>query len=255
MIFYLSFAYYINNFINFQIATDVTVTQPNSPNSVSSISNLTRHALWTEPRDIWCIKLDPIWIDFYGARSIGPNRPIPFIDAVPITLWVHGKTLNMPDVLNDKIKTFETELNQTKKNDLILSVNSLQQSLDINSDRTNLINNHIPNNNQYKFDANRYYFDDINNVNMNKHGNNQNDNQPKKLLDSNPSNNNNNNNDVNNDDTTADLHVIAHVSNLVSVQIDHYQLLFLLRLAEELTEFTTFLSLDSKRILKEVNAI
>lgn len=250
----------INKFF-YQIATDVTATQPNSPNSVSSVSNLTRYALWTEPRDIWCIKLDPIWIDFYGARSIGPNRPIPFIDAVPITLWVHGKTLNMPDVLNDKIKTFETELNQTKKNDLILSVNSLQQSLDINSDRTNLINNHIPNNNQYQFDANRYYFDDINNVNKQmhniNHGNNQNDNQQNKLLDSNPinNNNNNNNNDVNNDDTTADLHVIAHVSNLVSVQIDHYQLLFLLRLAEELTEFTTFLSLDSKRILKEVNTI
>lgn len=54
------------------------------------------------------------------------------------------------------------------------------------------------------------------------------------------------------DEKTADLHVIAHVSNLVSVQIDHYQLLFLLRLSEEMTELTTFLSLDSNRILQKV---
>lgn len=54
------------------------------------------------------------------------------------------------------------------------------------------------------------------------------------------------------DDGTADLHVIAHVSNLVSVQIDHYQYLFLLRLSEEMTELATFLSLDANRILQKV---
>lgn len=53
------------------------------------------------------------------------------------------------------------------------------------------------------------------------------------------------------EDTSADLHIIVHVSNLVSIQIDHFQFLFLLRLAEEMTELTTFLTIDSKRILKE----
>lgn len=59
------------------------------------------------------------------------------------------------------------------------------------------------------------------------------------------------NEDVDEEDTriTADLHIIAHVSNLVSIQIDHYQYLFLLRLSEELTELATFLSLDTKRIM------
>lgn len=55
---------------------------------------------------------------------------------------------------------------------------------------------------------------------------------------------------INDDNLTADLHIIAHVSNLVSVQIDHYQYLFLLRLAEEMTELSTFLTIDSKRILQ-----
>lgn len=54
-----------------------------------------------------------------------------------------------------------------------------------------------------------------------------------------------------NEDISADLHIIAHVTNLVSVQIDHYQYLFLLRLAEEMTELSTFLTVDSKRILNE----
>lgn len=55
---------------------------------------------------------------------------------------------------------------------------------------------------------------------------------------------------VSDDIASADLHVIAHVSNLVSVQIDHYQYLFMLRLAEEMTELSTFLTVDSKRILR-----
>lgn len=34
----------------------------------------------------------------------------------------------------------------------------------------------------------------------------------------------------------ADIHAIVYVSNLISVQINHYQVLFLLRLAEEISE-------------------
>ena len=58
---------------------------------------------------------------------------------------------------------------------------------------------------------------------------------------------------VKEDENSADLHVIAHFGNLVSVQIDHYQFLFLMRLAEEVNELATFLSLDNKRIMKDAN--
>lgn len=125
----------------------------------NNTSKLTRYAMWSEPRDVWCVNLDPVWIDFLGARSLGPHRTIPFIDAVPVTVWLYG---------SDKSEDVE-------------------------------INPFTP---------------------KEKH---------------------------------ADIHAIAHISNLVSIQIDHYQLLFLLRLAEDMNELSTFLSLDAERILQEVS--
>lgn len=43
---------------------------------------------------MWCLKIDPLWIDFLGARSVGQAKSVPFVDAVPITLWVHGKSMD-----------------------------------------------------------------------------------------------------------------------------------------------------------------
>lgn len=148
--------------------TTTTQSTPSSPPSSASTTTTTtclpKHILWTEPRDVWCIKLDPVWVEFYGARSTGTSRSIPFVDAVPITLWVHGRS-----------------------GDETLDSAPLVEGVESNSSSSV---------------------------------------------------------------KTADLHVIAHVANLISVQIDHYQFLFLLRLSEQLTELSTFLTLDRNRILK-----
>lgn len=191
-------------------------------------SNLTRYALWVEPRDVWCIKLDPIWVDFYGARSIGPNRAIPFVDAVPITIWVHLKSDFDAKKVNEQLLN-AVALNERKFDSqpegLILSVANLQ-SLDNTLLTSNLINENISS-------KQNLYNDDDNNTKSSS--------ENTKIPDEDDNSN------------MADLHVIAHVANLVSVQIDHYQYLFLLRLAEEVTEMTTFLSMDAQRITSQVN--
>lgn len=236
-------------------ATDVTTAQPFSPQIPSAFSNLTRYAMWTEPRDVWCLKLDPIWVDFYGARSVGPSRAIPFVDAVPVTIWLHGRSdieTLANEMTNDQLprdvsssdvssKRLSNNTNSIKSNDsLILSVSNLKQSLDIDASSSN---HHHPLESSDNSSSKR---------SSTSHPPVIGDNVKKKPddlpifpnvpVDSGVEATN-----------TADLHVIAHVSNLVSVQIDHYQYLFLLRLAEELTELATFLSLDSKRILQAAN--
>ncbi|KAF5286738.1 hypothetical protein FQA39_LY04160 [Lamprigera yunnana] len=145
-------------FLDHISASDNIRTLPSELN-VSSVNalveQLSRDMLWVEAKDIWCISLDPIWGDFLGARAVGNNKAVPFLDAVPITVWLHAK----------------------------MDPNSTISATD---------------------------------------------NGPK----------------------NADIHALAHISNLVSVQINHYQYLFLLRLSEEIGELTTFLSLDSNRILR-----
>lgn len=114
--------------------------------------------LWTEAKDVWYVNLDPVWGDFHGARAVGVNKPVPFLDTVPVAIWLHthldpNSTLKPPDI-----------------------------------EGTNTIN--------------------------------------------------------------ADIHALIQISNLVSVQINHYQYLFLLRLIEEAAELVTYLSIDADRLLK-----
>lgn len=169
---------------------------------------LHRYSMWSEPRDVWCIKLDPIWIDFLGARSLSPNKSIPFIDAVPITLWVHAGNNKETDSGNENSNNDSKANMSGKSNTNVENIESLSTR------------------NPF---ANEEYLSAKANTDSSS------------------------NNSCIVNERTANIHAIAHVSNLISVQIDHYQYLFLLRLTEEITEMTTFLSLDAERILQKVN--
>ncbi|XP_032311263.1 UHRF1-binding protein 1-like isoform X4 [Drosophila ananassae] len=190
-------------------ASDVSMMSPGSPSGgqqlprSASTQYLSRYVMWLEPRDVWCIKLDPVWVDFLGARSLGPNKSIPFVDAVPITLWLHsGSAQAQLDVgKNGAAASMESvglpplpTLPPLQPCNPFLSDEDVRLAGDLGAS------------------------------------------PPAPAP-----------------DRTADVHAIAHISNLVSLQIDHYQLLFLLRLAEELNEMTTFLNLDAERILQKQN--
>ncbi|EFN69653.1 UHRF1-binding protein 1-like [Camponotus floridanus] len=134
-------------------ADNIRQIPPNfSSNSVNELlRQMNRELLWTEAKDVWCCNFEPVWGDFFGARAVGQNRPVPFLDAFPLTLWCH----------------FTASSPSTKEKPL-----------------------------------------------------------------------------------GADIHGLAYISNLVSVQINHYQYLFLLRLSEIVSEMATYLAVDSNKILK-----
>lgn len=209
-----------------------TKTPTNSPASQSS-NNLTRYALWSEPRDVWCVKIDPLWIDFLGARSVGQTKTVPFVDAVPITLWVHGRTSsdqNANPIRSPATTPSAAPQSNPQPDPFVLSVANLQRSIEDEQ----LSRQNIP-----PFTSSNPFFPSNNCVEPTSSGSASEAQCKATLTDDEPA--------------MADLHVIAHISNLVSVQIDHYQFLFLLRLAEEMTELTTFLSLDSNRIMQNVS--
>lgn len=45
--------------------------------------------------------MESVWGDFYGVRATG-NRPVPFLDAFPLTIWLHADP-TLSDKSEDKI--------------------------------------------------------------------------------------------------------------------------------------------------------
>ena len=123
--------------------------------------------LWTEAKDIWYVNADPLWADFQGTPATA-GRPIPFIDAFPVSLWLY-KQEDLPE--SGPKPPPLPKRNKTPSG-------------------------------------------------------------PKKL-------------------ENAKMHLLVHISQLVSVQLNHYQFLFLMRLLETVSEITTFLTQDVKHILGE----
>lgn len=191
----------------------------------ASLQNLSRYAMWSEPRDVWCIKLDPVWIDFMGARSLGANKTIPFVDAVPITLWLHSGTgavpTNEPQSKRGSCKGSGGDDDATQS-----AASTAKGFASAPLDGTDIKRLDYANSNT-KLPRNPF-LDSEEDIRKSQTSSNS------------------------AAERTADVHAIAHISNLVSVQIDHYQYLFLLRLAEEFSEMSTYLSLDAERILQKV---
>ncbi|XP_050442148.1 UHRF1-binding protein 1-like [Adelges cooleyi] len=124
--------------------------------SVTSVDEfmkkLSQELLWIEAKDIWCIRLDPVWGDFCGARAAG-SAPVPFLEAFPLTLWVQ-----LP---------MSTPITDVSKSDV-------------------------------------------------KYG---------------------------------DMNVLCYVANLISVQINHYQYLFLMRVMDVVEELATYVVADQHNII------
>jgi len=127
-----------------------------------------RDLLWTEARDVWYCSVASVWAEFTVPYS--HNRPIPLLDATPLSLWIYAKP--------DKGTPVKADRERPSRRLLTEFYGSQEKSQE-----------------------------------------------------------------------EVGVHVLALASQLVSLQLDHYQLLFLLRLAESLSEMGAFLSSDSVNIL------
>lgn len=219
-------------------ATDVMTSSPLIADSnLMNTSHMSRYALWNDTRDVWCVKIDPVWIDFLGARSIGVNRSVPFIDAVPVTLWIHGKS-NIEENLAERVIIQQEAVKI--ENNLVESWMLTNQEYSKQKTATQMANpfgdsNHKRESNPFILSASNLMTDSTNKIVY----------EETTRIEPNV---------MTTDDKSANIHVIAHFGNLVSIQLDHYQLLFLLRFLEEVNELTTYLTMDSRRITQEMSS-
>ncbi|XP_059060987.1 bridge-like lipid transfer protein family member 3B [Achroia grisella] len=50
-------------------------------------SAISSEMLWRENRAVWCVRVEPMWADFCGARATN-YKPAPLLDATPLTAWM-----------------------------------------------------------------------------------------------------------------------------------------------------------------------
>ena len=131
----------------------------------SQLGSLQKDLLWVESKDVWAMRLDPVWAEFHGTPSAG-SRPIPLVDAFPVSLWIYK---------------------QPEEDHL--------QGQGQGGGQGHQGGQHEP--------------------------------------------------------SQAKMHILGSVSSLISAQLNHYQLLFLLRVGEMISEITTFLTHDVRHILGE----
>lgn len=54
-----------------------------------------RDSLWTQARDVLFVYCDPMWVEFLNVPA-ARNRPVPFVDAFPVSLWIYVKPKPKP---------------------------------------------------------------------------------------------------------------------------------------------------------------
>ena len=154
-------------------------------------------------KDVWCIAIDQFWVDFVGVPS-SRNRPVPFIESFPLTLWVA-----MPLQTIQFERRCDEQHQQARTNGQVGKDEPRRSSL---------------------AKLRQYYSGD-------NEGGGDVDGGSKSVYAGEC------------ESRLADAHVLVDVGSKVSLELNHYQYLFLLRLMETITRCQEEVVADSTYIL------
>ncbi|KAM8971874.1 bridge-like lipid transfer protein family member 3B [Pelodytes ibericus] len=160
-------------------------------------------------KDIWAVHFTQFWIDYEGIKS-GKGRPVGFIDAFPFSVWICQPARFI----------------QSQRRTLAGHANSLGISKSESTDFAGRL--------QRKQLLKQYYSTETDSLNTSL--------QKSQSLDSSLG------NTRTRDPPEADIHVLAYMQKPVSLQINHYQYVFLLLLQESLKQVLENLRKDVEEV-------
>ena len=167
-----------------------TVVAPSQLDSsaMPTYYNMRTDSLKTDAaKDVWSIHLDQLWMEFVGVAS-SCNRPVPFTESVPVTLWVARPCIEPTPIEagSSQGMTNHVDTTHNSQTDLNLAEDRLAQDATATTPHER---------------------------------------------------------------TTGEIHIILKVDSKLNVQLNHYQLLFLLRLVDTLTEHQEEICADVLEIM------
>ena len=68
-------------------ASGATLSPPGEPAALPPHSLNCNSLKRLASRDVWCVQAEQLWLEFLGAPA-NKNRPVPFVEALPVTLWL-----------------------------------------------------------------------------------------------------------------------------------------------------------------------
>ena len=223
-----------------------------TPDTLVTSQNMKVEALRMDAtRDVWCVVIEQFWLEFIGVPS-SKNRPVSFMESFPVTLWLakpmvakqqthsHDKEVMHSESdytrlqngdchnLNGKIIVptgAEDIQNQSRKSKMLKNYYSLD------GDVTEAANPVISTSFQTESPSSSDFVISNSAVISDSAGSIASNTDISKL---------------------ADLHILVNVGSRVSLQINHYQYLFIMRLIQTITKYQAAIDEDTQCIIKDL---